>query len=111
VPLGSPADPADPAVPAVPVPLVPPSPPLAGQFPLGLQRRLPVFVLGRQVLVGHSAIGPELFVFNGITRAAERFGVECGRRRDQSGLDEGRQARRDVGVANPRGGAGVEDVP
>ncbi len=66
-------------------------PALAYQFPLGFQRRLPVFMLGRQVLVGHSAVRPELFVLNGIARTGERFGVEKGRRRDQPGLDERRQ--------------------
>jgi hypothetical protein len=52
-----------------------PVPALAGQFPLGVQRRPPVFVVGRQVLVGRSAIGPESFVINGIARAIERLGV------------------------------------
>jgi hypothetical protein len=51
-------------------------PALAGQFPLGVQRSPPVFVVGRQVLVGHSAIRPELFVLNGIARTVERLGVE-----------------------------------
>src|ERR1700704_4046420 len=80
------------------------------QCALQAKRGLPMLVMGRQILIGGAAVGPQLLVVGRPAGTVERFGVQRSCCRDYTALDQWPQASRHLCETHPRGGAGIDQI-
>ena len=80
------------------------------QCSLHAQRGLPMLIIGRQVLVGDPAVGPELLVLGRPAGTVECFSVQRRCRCDDTAFDQRPKTLRHLRVTHPGGGAGIDQI-
>ena len=85
--------------------------PSASQEALRIECPLPVAIVGGQVLVRLTTVGPHLLVLRRAPRAVERLGIQAGAGSHQTPGDEGLQPVRDGSQPHPGRRAGVDKEP